>query len=423
MTTNPTSLPNPAFSVSARLQEKISMRLALELEARKPVPSAAALEWRPGVLRPVKSGSSSTASATASTTARTKAPPQQHTRNWKAYDKALKLRGGIMLYLPEEVLDNWAPRRKYFSPKRGQNNYLFTDTAILTSLTLGAVYNLPLRQTEGFIESILAALGREDLRVPDHTTLSYRRRGLDVSIRVQVEAFRLAEKERTGNDGPPRVVAIDSTGRGVSGPGSYRSDKWGSNKGDSNKGDSETDIAKRKYRKVHILTNPVTGEVTALEVTESIMHDASSVEPLLKEHHAALGCYLEEVLGDGAYEGKPTVKLVEDLGGKVTAPPQVNASLETVHGKARTLTRRDKRILSRRRTGSDIEWKVLEKYHRRSLAETTNSRLNGAFGGRFRSRSLEANTVEVRVQARALNLWRALEIQLNGGLTLQTVPV
>ena len=38
---------------------------------------------------------------------------------------------------------------------------------------LRLVYALPLRQTEGFLTSILALMGL-DLRVPDHTTLCQR---------------------------------------------------------------------------------------------------------------------------------------------------------------------------------------------------------------------------------------------------------
>ncbi len=45
--------------------------------------------------------------------------------------------------------------------------------AILTALTLRAVFRLAFRQTEGLIGSIVDLLGLA-LRVPDHTTLSRR---------------------------------------------------------------------------------------------------------------------------------------------------------------------------------------------------------------------------------------------------------
>src|SRR5215217_4670189 len=58
----------------------------------------------------------------------------------------------------------------------GQPHY--SALAILTALTLRAVFRLALRQTEGLIGSILRLLGL-DLAVPDHSTLSRRAEALD----------------------------------------------------------------------------------------------------------------------------------------------------------------------------------------------------------------------------------------------------
>ena len=78
----------------------------------------------------------------------------------------------------------------------GQRRY--SDLAIVTSLTLRAVFHLPLRQTEGFVASLIGLMGLA-LQTPDHTTLSRRNR--------DVEIPRLAR----GHDGPLHLV-IDSTG-------------------------------------------------------------------------------------------------------------------------------------------------------------------------------------------------------------------
>jgi hypothetical protein len=56
----------------------------------------------------------------------------------------------------------------------------FSDLAIETALTLRLVFHLPLRQTEGFVQSILAVM-RAGLDAPDHTTLSRRSQFLDVA--------------------------------------------------------------------------------------------------------------------------------------------------------------------------------------------------------------------------------------------------
>lgn len=65
--------------------------------------------------------------------------------------------------------------------------------------------------------------------------------------------------------------------------------------------------------------------------------------------------------------------------------------------------------------GHDQEWKEAENYGRRSLSETTNSRIIASFGDRLRTRLRTTTNVETRVKARLLNLWRATEIELSGG--------
>ena len=47
------------------------------------------------------------------------------------------------------------------------------------ALVLRLVFNLPLRQAEGFLRSVLSLMALE-LEAPDHTTLSRRSRYLDV---------------------------------------------------------------------------------------------------------------------------------------------------------------------------------------------------------------------------------------------------
>src|SRR3954451_434585 len=55
----------------------------------------------------------------------------------------------------------------------------YSELAILTALTLRAVFRLAYRQTEGLIGSLMGLLGL-DLPVPDHTTLSRRAATLEV---------------------------------------------------------------------------------------------------------------------------------------------------------------------------------------------------------------------------------------------------
>ena len=89
--------------------------------------------------------------------------------NWGGYDASLRQRGSLTVWFIEEAIAGWraAPR----TTAGGQAWY--SPLAILTALTLRAVFRLALRQTEGLIGSIIGLLGLTP-RVPDHSTLSCR---------------------------------------------------------------------------------------------------------------------------------------------------------------------------------------------------------------------------------------------------------
>ena len=75
--------------------------------------------------------------------------------NWAAYDRALVGRGDVTLWLAPEALDAWAPGR--VGTRGGQFKY--SDLAIETALTLRLIFHLPLRQAEGFLNSLFGMMG------------------------------------------------------------------------------------------------------------------------------------------------------------------------------------------------------------------------------------------------------------------------
>ena len=89
--------------------------------------------------------------------------------NWAEYDRALVHRGEITLWMSEEATSSWKPAPAGL--RGGQKK--FSDHAIETALMLRLVFNLPLRQAEGFLRSVLSLMN-VDLEAPDHTTLSRR---------------------------------------------------------------------------------------------------------------------------------------------------------------------------------------------------------------------------------------------------------
>lgn len=101
-------------------------------------------------------------------------------KSWNGYDRGLVHRGNIRMWNSAEAIAGWRPACR--TAPGGQ--WRFSDLAIEATLLLGALVRFTLRQTEGFVRSLLALM-RLDLAVPDHTTLARRRRTvaiLDLSL-------------------------------------------------------------------------------------------------------------------------------------------------------------------------------------------------------------------------------------------------
>jgi hypothetical protein len=134
----------------------------------------------------------------------------------------------------------------------GQPSY--SALAILTALTLRAVFRLAYRQAEGLIGSIISLIGLT-LRVPDHTTLSRRSATLAVP--------RLPP---TAAHGDARCVPllVDSTGLKLCGAGEWLVEKHGTK-------------ARRAWRKLHLGVDADTGQIVASALTSKEVDDGVQV--------------------------------------------------------------------------------------------------------------------------------------------------
>jgi hypothetical protein len=121
------------------------------------------------------------------------------TRNWSDYNQALKQRGSLSVWFDAEMSWEAKPSRA----RRRQKAY--GDAAIQTCLTIKVLLGLPLRQTAGFVESLLELIGL-DWSVPDFSTLCRRQKSLPVAITYR------------GSPGQLHLL-IDSTGIKAEGEG------------------------------------------------------------------------------------------------------------------------------------------------------------------------------------------------------------
>jgi len=176
--------------------------------------------------------------------------------NWPAYDASLRQRGSLTVWFTDEAISAWAAEPR--TTRGGQPWY--SPLAILTALTLRAVFRLAYRQAEGLLGSIIGLLGLA-LRVPDHTTLSRRAATLDVP--------------RPGNAGAgagsePLHLLVDSTGLKLCGKGEWLLEKHGT-------------ATRRSWRALHLGVDAGTGRIVASTLTPKDVDDASQAGPLLDQ--------------------------------------------------------------------------------------------------------------------------------------------
>ena len=170
--------------------------------------------------------------------------------NWAEYNESLRRRGDLTIWITDEALVQWtAPRRK---TRGGQSK--ISDMAITMCLTLGVVYKLPLRQTQGLMRSI-AKLLRLEVPVPGFSTLS--RRGLGLTLPVRPRAARTE----------PVILVVDSTGLKIFGEGQWLQSKH------------KTRAKRKSRRKLHLGLNLISGEIICAGLTLSLIHISEPTRP------------------------------------------------------------------------------------------------------------------------------------------------
>ena len=101
--------------------------------------------------------------------------PAYKTRNWLAYNEALKRRGSLTIWFDPVMIWAAAP-----TGRRGRQQ-TYSNAAIQTRLSMKVLFGKALRHTTGFVESLLRLIGL-NRAVPDFSTLSRRQKTLAENI-------------------------------------------------------------------------------------------------------------------------------------------------------------------------------------------------------------------------------------------------
>jgi hypothetical protein len=162
------------------------------------------------------------------------------------------------------------------------------------------LFGMALRQTTGFVESLLRLIGL-GWTVPNFTTLSRRQKTLKVKI-----SYRGSQR--------PLHLLIDSTGIKVEGEGEWNARKHGGSK-------------RRVWRKIHIRFDEQRLEIRAAEFTISDVGDAPMLPELLDQ--IPPDQEIASVTADSAFD---TRKCHDAIAAPVAIPPRKNAKPWKVDG-------------------------------------------------------------------------------------------
>jgi IS5 family transposase len=289
-------------------------------------------------------------------------------RNWGEYNASLRKRGSLTVWVSSEAVENWTTDE--LTGEQGASP-TYTDLAIETMATVQAIYGLAGRQTQGFLQSIFELM-KLDLTAPDHSTLSRRRRLLEITLPIK-------DWSRS------RHLVIDSTGVKVYGEGEWKVRQHGVGK-------------RRTWRKLHFCTDEATMEIISVVASTNDVSDAEALPDLLQDVPGEI----EQVSADGAYDQRKCYDALNKQGAKAAIPPRKGAKIwQRANTKAERHAR-DENLRRIRKVGRK-EWKRESNYHRRSLAETQVFRFKTIFGDRLQTRQIDNQFKELMLKSAILN--------------------
>nr|WP_247644796.1 IS5 family transposase [Vibrio cholerae] len=286
--------------------------------------------------------------------------PRYKTNNWKQYNQALINHGSLTFWIDEDAISEWKQGKQN---KRGRPR-VFSDLAITTALMVKRIFSMPLRASQGFMDSVFQ-LAQLPLRCPHYSCIS--RRAKDVNVSFKTKRFSTLLSMLLASRFMVRV--------------SGKSKKHG------------TDGKRRVWRKLHLAVDTSTHEIIAAELSLSSVTDAEVLPNLLKQTRRKI----LEISGDGAYDTRGCHAAIRIKRAIALIPPREGAAFWE-RGHPRNLA-----VGCQKLYGSNKHWKERYGYHKRSLSETAMYRVKQLLGGRLSLRNYNAQVGETYAMIKALN--------------------
>lgn len=282
--------------------------------------------------------------------------------NWSDYNNALRKRGDITVWFTDEAIAAWTPEP---TQSRGAPMQ-YSDLAIETCLMLRQVFSLPLRQTEGFANSLVKLMDL-DLKVPDYTTMS--KRSITLSLQKLIDSCE-----------PGTHFLVDSTGLKV-----YGKDEWGQEKHGTK--------PMRTWRKLHLAIDE-NHQIVASDLTGKETGDTTALPALLDQVDR-----FEVFMADGAYDSDKVYQQIKQkqIDAKIVIPPPKNA----LPGSSQHNTRNE--AVDTIKHQGRMTWQRITEYGLRALVELAVLRYKTIIGPKMKARELPQQKTEADVSVRVLN--------------------
>ncbi|MGF1743428.1 IS5 family transposase [Vibrio minamisatsumaniensis] len=296
--------------------------------------------------------------------------------NYAEYNQSLRDRGRIDIWLSDDIIENWQTEQRSYDGTGSSPKY--PDSTIMACHYLRLVFKQPLRQTQGFIDSLLQEMGYTNLSCPDFSCLSKRLSKLE----LKTPKFKKTDKP----DEYLAAIAIDSTGLKEFGKGEWHQEKHKVN-------------VKRSWKKAHFAVGDehiIHGAI----LTKKDTMDFQVVEELSKQ----VDVEVDHVSADKMYD---TDDVYDALTSKfpesdIAIPPKGNLYADDAHN-----PKRMSNLVAYSALGP-IRWQKKKQYGKRNVSENAMHRYKTIIGPKLHSRDFNNQQQEMMLGASILNRFTQL---------------
>lgn len=292
--------------------------------------------------------------------------PKQHYKvtNWAAYNQALRNRGDIEVWLSNDAIEQWYEKDRVYdgtgTPK------IYSDFSIIICHEIRQVYRLPLRQCQGFINSLFR-LQNIPLSCPDYSCLSKRLSELGISS----PRYKKSEKPDTSTV----AIAIDSTGLKR-----FGTDEWHQEK--------HKISGRRSWRKLHIAVDSE-HIIHGSALTDRFVTDEKTTDKLLNQLHVNVDLFT----ADGAYDSNAVYQSMSDKfpNADIVIPPNSKAVYKNKSHAQRNNN------LQKIKTFGRMAWQKIMRYGQRNYSELCIQRYKKILGNKLHAREMSRQKNEAMI--------------------------